>query len=226
MQKNYQRLLWAITIGLLILNSCTDPNSDSTSDTTDPVITLNGDNPDTTDYGYTYSDPGATATDETDGDISSSITTKDDLNVNQQGTYTITYSVEDAAGNKASAMRSVYVYNPNQVAVASIVGSYSVYENCSGNIYTEGAVISSDPDDDEDFYIDHFFDGFLDNIHCTINGTSIVMEDQTFENGAYSIIDGWGNISISGSTVSITLSYTYRDNSDNTTQVCSSTYTK
>ena len=226
MQKNTNHLLWAITISLLILNSCTDPSSDPTSDTTDPVITLLGNNPDTTDYGLTYTDPGATATDETDGDISSSITTKDNLDINQQGTYTITYSVKDAAGNKASAERSVFVYNPNQVAVASIVGIYSVYENCSGNIYTDAVVISADPDDDEDFYIDNFYGSLIDNVHCTINGTNFVIADQTFENGAYSIIDGWGSIDISGNVVTITLNYTFKDNSDNTTITCSSTYTK
>ena len=224
MQKNCKHLLLAITIGLVILNSCTDPIDDS-SDTTDPEITILGNNPDTCDYGVSYSDPGATATDETDGDLTSSITTDDDLNVYQQGTYSITYSVEDGAGNKASAKRSVFVYNPNQVTVSSIVGSYNVTENCSGNMYDQGAVISVDPDDDENFYIDNFFNGFLDNVHCTINGTNIEIEDQSFANGSYSI-EGNGSINVFGSSVLINLTYTYTDNSDNTQQVCSSNYSK
>lgn len=224
MKHSYKHLVWVCLLGLFILNSCEDSTTGPETDTTDPIITLNGDNPDTTAYGSGYSDPGATATDDVDGDVTAEITSTSDVDVYQQGTYTITYKVEDEAGNKASAVRTVFVYNPNQVAVSSIVGSYDVTENCSGNTYTEGAVISADVDD-ENFYIDHFYNGFLDNVLCTIDGKSIIIEEQDFENGAYSV-EGTGSISISGSVVTITLTYTVTDNSNSSVQVCSSTYTK
>lgn len=56
-----------------------------------------------------YIDPGATAHDEEDGDITDKINTTINVNEEQLGTYTVSYSVEDAAGNSANATRTVDV---------------------------------------------------------------------------------------------------------------------
>ncbi len=78
-------------------------------DNTKPVITLNGDSIVTLNVGGTYTDAGATATDNVDGNITSRITTSGTININIPGTYTITYTVSDTAGNKATAKRTVNV---------------------------------------------------------------------------------------------------------------------
>lgn len=52
--------------------------------------------------GTTYIDSGATASDNIDGDISSSIVTSGSVNTATIGTYTISYNVSDAAGNAAT----------------------------------------------------------------------------------------------------------------------------
>ena len=83
----------------------------SNADTTPPVITLNGSSTIQLNVGDTWTDPGATATDDTDGDISSSITVSGTVDTSTVGTYTLTYSVTDAANNTNSTTRTVIV-NP------------------------------------------------------------------------------------------------------------------
>src|SRR5438876_865263 len=82
-------------------------------DTSPPSVTLKGDNPMTIVLNATPpSDPGASATDDKDGSITpTSNWSSTNPNVNKAGTYTITYTATDAAGNKGSASRTVYVKN-------------------------------------------------------------------------------------------------------------------
>ena len=83
-------------------------------DTTPPAITLLGSNPVTVQQGSVYTDAGATATDNIDGNITSKIVTVNPVNTDVAGTYTITYDVKDTAGNAATQVtRTVNVVNPN-----------------------------------------------------------------------------------------------------------------
>ncbi|MCX6746512.1 MAG: putative Ig domain-containing protein [Candidatus Pacearchaeota archaeon] len=66
-----------------------------------PVITLLGPNPQTVTKGSSYYEYGATAWDNEDGDLTSEIQITGTVNTNVVGTYTITYNVEDNAGNHA-----------------------------------------------------------------------------------------------------------------------------
>lgn len=70
-------------------------------DATPPVITLLGANPLTLTVGDTFTDPGATANDNIDGDITGDIDVVNTVNTNIAGTYTVTYDVDDAASNNA-----------------------------------------------------------------------------------------------------------------------------
>ena len=74
-----------------------------------PVITLLGDNPVTVYQGKSYSDTGAIAIDNLDGDITSRIVTYTDLNINIPGTYTVTYVVSDNTGNRTIKDRTIVV---------------------------------------------------------------------------------------------------------------------
>ena len=71
-------------------------------DNTAPIITLLGDASINLALGETYTDAGAMASDDTDGDITSNIVTVNSVDNNTAGTYTITYNVADAAGNNAT----------------------------------------------------------------------------------------------------------------------------
>lgn len=78
-------------------------------DNTAPVISVVGSNPASIDLANAYTDAGATASDNVDGNISSSIGKTDNINVNKAGSYTVTYSVSDACGNNASKTRTLNV---------------------------------------------------------------------------------------------------------------------
>ena len=81
----------------------------STLDTTKPVITLNGLETTYWQFNKSYSDLGASANDDKDGTVA--VTTSGNVNPGVIGAYTINYSATDAAGNIATATRTVYVVN-------------------------------------------------------------------------------------------------------------------
>jgi Domain of unknown function (DUF5011) len=76
-------------------------------DTIKPVITLNGTPTMTIAYGSTYTDLGATCTDNKDS--ACVVITTGTVNTSVAGTYTITYTSTDRAGNIATATRTVRV---------------------------------------------------------------------------------------------------------------------
>ena len=78
----------------------TDPlDSDSFVDTTPPLITLNGANPQEVYKGESYTDPGAVVTDNVDAP--QTIQGSGTVSTSVLGVYTITYAATDAAGNAA-----------------------------------------------------------------------------------------------------------------------------
>ncbi|MBI5004832.1 MAG: DUF5011 domain-containing protein, partial [Candidatus Lloydbacteria bacterium] len=70
-------------------------------DSTPPVITLSGLSIVTLAQNDTYTDAGATALDDTDGDLTANIIVNNPVNTQATSTYTVTYDVTDAAGNQA-----------------------------------------------------------------------------------------------------------------------------
>jgi VCBS repeat-containing protein len=74
-----------------------------------PVIELIGDATVTLAAGDLYQDPGATATDDIDGDLTASILVAGSVNTTVIGTYTISYSVADRAGNNHTVQRKINV---------------------------------------------------------------------------------------------------------------------
>jgi hypothetical protein len=80
------------------------------TDTQPPLLTLNGGDTVSLECGMdTYTDLGATASDVCAGDISSQVTVSGTVNPNIPGSYTLAYSVKDAAGLEATATRVVEV---------------------------------------------------------------------------------------------------------------------
>lgn len=74
-----------------------------------PEIKLNGSSTITINVGDKFTDPGATATDKKDGNLTDKITVSGKVDTSKAGTYKIIYTVEDSAKNKASATRTVIV---------------------------------------------------------------------------------------------------------------------
>jgi hypothetical protein len=75
-----------------------------------PSITLTGANPLVVTQGQTFVDPGATASDPEQGNLTSSIVvTGGPVNVSTVGTTTLTYTVTDAGGLTKTVTRTVIV---------------------------------------------------------------------------------------------------------------------
>lgn len=91
-------------------------------DTIPPVITLNGNSTMTVMQGDIYTDAGATATDNSDGSIT--VTTAGNVDTSLVGTYTITYTATDSAGNSTTKTRTVEV-TAQEVCAQVITHAYN-----------------------------------------------------------------------------------------------------
>ncbi|MEG1495712.1 MAG: DUF5011 domain-containing protein, partial [Bacilli bacterium] len=80
-------------------------------DTTKPVITLKGDPIITIEYGKPYVEQGVIVTDNYDKNLTATISSI--IDTNTIGTYTVTYTVTDTAGNKQTAIRTVNIIPAN-----------------------------------------------------------------------------------------------------------------
>ncbi len=92
-------------------------------DTTAPVITLTGADPIIIELNVdAYTEEGATATDDIDGDISASVVIGGDtVDESKLGTYVVTYEVSDSAGNAATPVtRTVNVIDTTVPAITLI----------------------------------------------------------------------------------------------------------
>jgi autotransporter-associated beta strand protein len=94
-------------------------------DTTKPVITLIGDASVNVAYGASYTDLGATVTDNRDAERS--INGTGSVDTSMPGTYTITFNATDAAGNVADTVTRTVV-----VGAAPVTDGYSLYLSNNG----------------------------------------------------------------------------------------------
>ncbi|WP_430467059.1 immunoglobulin-like domain-containing protein [Winogradskyella ouciana] len=114
-------------------------------DTTPPVISLIGSGTINLNVGDSYNELGATATDNYDGNISSSIIIGGDVvDTNNAGTYVVTYNVSDAAGNVANEVtRTVNVIADTTPPVITLIGA-SVINLTTGDNYVEQGATATD----------------------------------------------------------------------------------
>lgn len=122
--------------GTYILKYSVKDSSDNTFETErkvmvgdyeSPKIKLNGKTSSYIKVGSGYSEPGYSASDNVDGDLTSKVKISGSVNTDKMGRYTITYTVQDAAGNTAKATRSIYVYKTQAVANTVNPGDKVVY---------------------------------------------------------------------------------------------------
>ena len=110
-------------------------------DITPPIIVLIGGNQ-TVSVGTTYTDPGATATDDVNGNITSTITANNTVNTNMLGTYNVTYRVNDSSGNNATATRTVTVIDTTP-PVITLRGAQNT-EHMAGTQYIDAGATAYD----------------------------------------------------------------------------------
>ena len=95
------------------------------ADTVAPVITLSGEVSLEIDQNSSYEDAGATAVDAVDGVVA--VVVSGSVDTATEGTYTLTFTATDAAGNTASLVRNITVTSTKVVL----------------NVFTDGTVDSS-----------------------------------------------------------------------------------
>jgi len=119
-------------------------------DTIAPVITLNGATTITLDINSNFRDPGASATDNADGDLSANIKVSSNVDTTQEGVYEIIYSVVDSAGNKTEITRKINIVQPGSADTIApeirLLGNNPFYLS-KGESYKEPGVVASDDRD-------------------------------------------------------------------------------
>ncbi len=116
-------------------------------DTTAPVITLLGSNPLYVLQGTSFSDPGATATDTVDGNLTPAIVVGGDtVNTEVAGDYGVTYNVCDSAYNCADEVtRTVTVTSDLPPEITLLGSNPQVIEG--GDAYVEAGATATDHED-------------------------------------------------------------------------------
>ena len=79
-----------------------------------PELMLKGEQKISINAGTKWTDPGYTATDNVDGDLTAKVTVSGKVDCFRAGTYDLTYEVTDGYGNKAYAKRTVTVHAMQQ----------------------------------------------------------------------------------------------------------------
>ena len=80
---------------------------DNSKDVTPPDLRLNGDTTITLAVGTDFEDPGYTATDDYDGDITDKVVVSGTAPNDKAGEYELTYTVSDSAGNTTTKKRKI-----------------------------------------------------------------------------------------------------------------------
>jgi len=137
-----------IACSLMILSACGGGGGSSNPeppppppvvDTTPPEVTLIGDATINHEQGTEFVDPGATATDDTDGTLTVTVTGSVGT---EAGTYTLTYTATDAAGNSTSITREVIVADTIAPSV-TLNGAASINHE-QGTVFTDPGANATD----------------------------------------------------------------------------------
>ncbi len=198
----------AFLFGATLLTSC------SKDDISKPVITLKGDANVTVVLNGTYTDAGATADDDKDGDLTSSITSNASAtnpNVNLKGTYAVTYTVTDAAGNTATKDRTVVVAN----SAGNLEGSFNASDDWNSDgtsdfSWVETITASSTVNNQLVFSKFAYYTGCA--LKINVSGTSVSFPGvQSFLCGAGALQQNRAFSQISGSIAGTTITVNYHE---------------
>jgi hypothetical protein len=176
---------FALTLSALLFNGC------KKDDTTAPVVTLTGPSSTTVSLNSSaYVDAGATANDDEDGSITP--TMSGSVDVNQAGTYTITWTATDAAGNSGTASRTVTVKNdaeawagtyPKALIVDSVFSNSSYTAFVQLYTWAHDMVVTASPTVNNKLFFEPFSDysgiAASETIYGNVTGSSVTIPSQT-----------------------------------------------
>lgn len=156
---------------LLIIMGCIVGCKKNQENTT-PVVTLIGSATIDIPLQGTFTDPGATAKDEEDGDVT--VTPWGAVDVNHAGVYEIRYKAIDKNGNVGTVLRTVRVYNEAE----DLEGEYAVTVTSGGSgVYTQHITASTTVNNKIHFSL---FSNYMYNTYryAKVVGDSIIIEPQ------------------------------------------------
>lgn len=194
-----KQIISILIVFAILLISCA---KEEEKDTISPVISLNGKYEDTLSLNASYTDPGATAQDNANGDISSSIIKTGTVNADLAGEYNLYYDVSDKEGNKAvTAKRIVKVVNDAEY----LVGVYTAVPSCGATPTSQyDATITSSSTVNNRFFFSTIVGGAGNSIAADVNGNNITIPQQTISNSVYA-----GTGTVTGNNFSISTTVTY-----------------
>jgi hypothetical protein len=138
-------------------------------DKTIPVITISGASQIDHILNTAYTDLGATATDDIDGNVSANIAVTGSVNTNLTGNYTLTYNVSDAAGNAATPVtRTVRVYNEAEY-LAGIYSSTLTMPFPGGLVSNPTRTVTSSTTVNKNILISGFGESTTSNVNLVVN---------------------------------------------------------
>ncbi len=212
-----------VAVSTLFIAGC------SKDDTESPVLTLLGSNPYQLEMLQNYSEPGATADDNEDGNISSSINVDaSEIDNRVPATYNVYYSVSDAAGNPSDAIREVVVFATN----GALAKTYNVVDSCfttSGvfvpPVFTYTQTLTASGSDVNSFSLFANYTGLTPTITSTVNGSGVITignQTATAGNGDSHTFSGTAQVTTGG----FRLVYTDVNNTVSATANCRAYYTR
>ncbi len=193
-----QSAIKLFSVGLLVaaIAACGSSSSgksseDSPSDTEAPVITLYGNETVEVQLNSDYTDLSAAATDDVDGTVP--VTMSGTVDTTNIGVYVLTYTATDAAGNEATATRTVNVVaSDTEAPVITLYGNETVEVQINSD-YTD---LSATATDDVDGTVPVTMSGTVD----TANIGAYVL--------TYTATDAAGNEATATRTVNVVASVT------------------
>jgi len=94
--------------------------------------------------GYSYTDAGAMATDNIDGDLSALILVNNTVDTSMVGTYTVKYNVTDTDGNAAAEVTRIVMVTPDITAPVITLNGISSVDVRVNDSYTDAGATAED----------------------------------------------------------------------------------
>jgi len=225
MKKN---LLYLCALTLLsgIFTGCSKDD-----DTEAPVVNILGPNPYPIAVGSVFNasnDPGATASDNEDGDLTNDLVPDySELNLNIAGEYEVHYEIADNAGNIGDEHRLMYVTHTG----AQIDGfTWVIVELLNGSQTADAKFnVSTLSPTSYDFSLTGLCDDYVSNPACIaymVADRITIPEVEAISGAPAGKISGSGTIEkLSNGKLKFTLTYTFTDSSIGLTEVYNTTVT-
>lgn len=197
-------------------------------DTIPPVLTLLGSNPFQLEMLELYSEPGAMANDNEDGDIYSFINVDDsEIDNHLPGTYNVYYSVSDSAGNTTDAIRDVVVYATNNALAKTynVVDSVFTISGVFIQVYSYSQTLTGSGSNVNIYSLFGNYPGLSSNVTSTVDGNgniTLPSQTKTVGSGDSHTFSGTGQVTTNG----FLLVYTDVNNTFSVTANCRAYYTR